>query len=38
MRREREVQGDLLVSWAEMLSPGHVYCDKLQKAAEGGRL
>ena len=32
MRREREVQGDLVVTWAEMpRSPGHVFYDKLQK-------
>ena len=32
MRREREVQGDLVVTWAEMpRSPGHAFYDKLQK-------
>jgi hypothetical protein len=32
MRREREVQGDLVVMWAEMpRSPGHAFYDKLQK-------
>jgi len=31
MRREGEVQSDLVVSWAEMpRSPGHVFYDKLQ--------
>ena len=32
MRRESEVQGDLVVTWAEMpRSPGHAFYDKLQK-------
>ena len=32
MRREGEVQGDLVVTWAEMpRSPGHAFYDKLQK-------
>ena len=32
MGREGEVQGDLMVSWAEMArSPGHVFYDRLQK-------
>ena len=32
MGREAEVQGDLVVSWAEMpRSPGHVFYDRLQK-------
>lgn len=32
MRREGEVQGDLVVNWAEMpRSPGHAFYDKLQK-------
>jgi hypothetical protein len=32
MRREREVQGDLVVMWAEVPgSPGHAFYDKLQK-------
>ncbi len=32
MGRESEVQSDLLVTWAEMpRSPGHVFCDRLQK-------
>ena len=31
MRREGEVQGDLVVTWAEMpRSPGHVFYDRLQ--------
>jgi len=31
MRRERAVQGDLVVTWAEMpRSPGHAFYDKLQ--------
>ena len=32
MRREGEVQSDLVVTWAEMpRSPGHAFYDKLQK-------
>ena len=32
MRREAEVQGDLVVTWAEMpRSPGHAFYDRLQK-------
>src|SRR5438105_13693075 len=32
MRRESEVQGELVVTWAEMpRSPGHVFYDRLQK-------
>ena len=32
MRREGEVQGDLVVTWAEMpRSPGHAFYDRLQK-------
>ena len=32
MRREGEVQGDLVVTWAEMpRSPGHAFYDKLKK-------
>ena len=32
MGREGEVQGDLMVSWAEVpRSPGHVFYDRLQK-------
>jgi transposase len=32
MRRAAEVQGDLVVTWAEMpRSPGHVFYDRLQK-------
>jgi transposase len=32
MRRDAEVQGDLVVTWAEMpRSPGHVFYDRLQK-------
>jgi hypothetical protein len=32
MGREGEVQGDLMMSWAEMpRSPGHVFYDRLQK-------
>ena len=32
MRRESEVQADLMVTWAEMpRSPGHAFYDKLQK-------
>ena len=32
MRRETGVQGDLVATWAEMpRSPGHAFCDKLQK-------
>jgi len=32
MRRGGEVQGDLVVTWAEMpRSPGHAFYDKLQK-------
>ena len=32
MGREGEVQGDLMVTWAEMpRSPGHVFYDGLQK-------
>ena len=36
--REREVQGDLMMTWAEMpRSPGHVFYDRLQKLlAEAG--
>src|SRR5271166_7007082 len=38
MRRESEVQGDLVVTWAEMpRSPGHAFYDKLQRLlAEAG--
>src|SRR5208283_1668710 len=38
MGREREVQGDLMMTWAEMpRSPGHVFYDRLQKLlAEAG--
>ena len=38
MRREAEVQGDLVVTWAEMpRSPGHAFYDRLQKLlAEAG--
>jgi len=38
MGREGEVQGDLMISWAEMpRSPGHVFYDRLQKLlAEAG--
>ena len=38
MGREREVQGDLMMTWAEMpRSPGHVFYDHLQKLlAEAG--
>jgi hypothetical protein len=32
MRREGELQGDLLMTWAEMpRSPGHVFYDRLQE-------
>ena len=32
MGREGEVQGDLMMTWAEMpRSPGHVFYDRLQK-------
>jgi len=32
MRREGELQGDLLMTWAEMpRSPGHVFYDHLQE-------
>ena len=32
MGRERDRQGDLIVTWAEMpRSPGHVFYDRLQK-------
>jgi hypothetical protein len=32
MRRETGVQGDLVVTWAEMpRSPGHAFYDKLQQ-------
>jgi hypothetical protein len=31
MRREGELQGDLLMTWAEMpRAPGHVFYDRLQ--------
>jgi transposase len=37
MRREAEVQGDLVVTWAEMpRSPGHAFYDRLQKLLSGG--
>ena len=38
MGREGEVQGDLVVTWAEMpRSPGHAFYDKLQSLlTEGG--
>ena len=38
MGREGEVQGDLMMTWAEMRgSPGHVFYDRLQKLlAEAG--
>ena len=38
MGREREVQGDLMMTWAEMpRSPGHVFYDRLQRLlAEAG--
>ena len=38
MGREGEVQGDLMMTWAEMPhSPGHVFYDRLQNLlAEAG--
>ena len=38
MQRQAEVQGELVVTWAEMPhSPGHVFYDRLQKLlAEAG--
>ena len=38
MGREREVQGDLMMTWAEIpRSPGHVFYDRLQQLlAEAG--
>ena len=38
MGRQKDGQGDLMVSWSEMpRSPGHVFCDRLQSVLiEGG--
>ena len=37
MGRQKDGQGDLMVSWSEMpRSPGHVFYDRLQSVLEGG--
>jgi hypothetical protein len=39
MGREGDVQGDLMMTWAEMpRSPGHAFYDRLQVAFGRGRL
>ena len=39
MGRQKDGQGDLMVSWSEMpRSPGHVFYDRLQSGADRGRL
>ena len=38
MGRQKDGQGDLMVSWSEMpRSPGHVFYDRLQSVLVGGR-
>jgi len=38
MGRESDRQGDLIVTWAEMLrAPGHAFYDRLSGSADRGR-